>query len=191
MDLIPGLTFSPNYLDASTQSELTAIIDQQIWITDIKRRVQHYGYRYDYRARKVDPSMYLGLLPDWAARLAERLHNDGLTPQTPDQLIVNEYIPGQGIAPHVDCVPCFDDTIISLSLGSPCIMMFSHLHSRREIPLLLEPGSVLVMQGEARYDWKHGIPARLIDQYEGRTITRTRRLSLTFRNIIAELRQVG
>ena len=35
---------------------------------------------------------------------------------------VNEYLPGQGIAQHVDCVPCFGGTVASLSLLSPCTM---------------------------------------------------------------------
>jgi len=27
--------------------------------------VQHYGYRYDYKARTIDHSMRLGELPQW------------------------------------------------------------------------------------------------------------------------------
>ena len=66
---------------------------------------------------------------EWAAELAQRLHHDGYGAQQPDQLIVNEDEPSQGIAGHVDCIPCFDDTILSISLGSACVMMFTHTRS--------------------------------------------------------------
>jgi hypothetical protein len=40
------------------------------------------------------------------------------------------------------------------------------------------------MKGEARYDWLHGIAGRKTDIFEGRSIPRGRRVSLTFRNVI-------
>lgn len=48
---IEGLTYIPNYI---TKDELWSVIYQQSWLTDIKRRTQHYGYKYDYKARKTD-----------------------------------------------------------------------------------------------------------------------------------------
>ncbi|MCC7449354.1 MAG: alpha-ketoglutarate-dependent dioxygenase AlkB [Anaerolineae bacterium] len=182
MEPVPGLHYVPNYLNQTDQARLIAVIEQQPWLSDLKRRVQHYGYRYDYTRRTVDSSAYLGVLPDWAAPLAERLHHDHWIAQPPDQLIVNEYQPGQGIAAHVDCVPCFGDTILSISLGSPCVMLFACADQR--VPVLLEAGSLVVMQGAARYGWKHSIPARKSDVYEGRKIERGRRISLTFRKVI-------
>jgi alkylated DNA repair dioxygenase AlkB len=41
-----------------------------------------------------------------------------------NQLIINEYEPGQGINPHVDNTTLFTDTVVSLSLGSEAIMNF-------------------------------------------------------------------
>ncbi len=41
-----------------------------------------------------------------------------------DQLIVNEYQPGQGISPHIDNKTLFSDIIVSLSLGSNAVMIF-------------------------------------------------------------------
>jgi alkylated DNA repair dioxygenase AlkB len=178
------LRYAPDYITAQEQADLLAIIDCQPWITDLKRRVQHYGYRYDYKSRSVDPSMFLGPLPDWVAALAGRLHAEGFAPKRLDQLIVNEYQPGQGIASHVDCIPCFGNTILSLSLGSPCVMVLTEILTEVQIPLLMEPCSLVSMTGESRYQWKHGIPARKIDHFQGREIQRGRRLSLTFRSVI-------
>ncbi len=35
----------------------------------------------------------------------------------PNQLTINEYIPGQGIAPHIDTHSAFEGAIVSLSLA--------------------------------------------------------------------------
>ena len=107
--------------------------------------------------------------------------------KTPDQVIVNEYLPGQGIADHIDCEPCFEDTIISLSLGSRCIMDLKNKNNKNEKQeILLEPRSLIVIADEARYNWTHGIPAREKDKWMGRYIPRRTRVSLTFRKVILE-----
>jgi alkylated DNA repair dioxygenase AlkB len=180
---VPGLRYVPGYLNQKQQEWLLEKIDGQPWLADLKRRVQHYGYRYDYKSRAVDASAFLGPLPDWAGLVVQKLRKDGMIEQAPDQLIVNEYEPGQGIAPHIDCVPCFGETVLSLSLGSACVMIFKHSKSEEHTSLLLEAGSLLVMQGEARYEWKHGIAYRKSDIYEGQSLERGRRVSLTFRNV--------
>lgn len=147
--------------------------------------MQHYGYRYDYTRKQRDDSLYLGPLPAWAADLAWCLHRDAFIPAVPDQLIVNEYLPGQGIASHIDCVPCFSDTVLSLSLGGPCVMNLTHVPEGTTVSVLLEPDSLLVLQGAARYAWKHGIAARKTDTYADQRIPRHRRISLTFRTTVS------
>lgn len=122
---ISSLSSLPDFINDTEEGRLLNIIDAQPWLNDLRRRMQHYGYRYDYKARSVSHDLYLGALPDWLAGYADRLHGEGLFRQRPDQVIVNEYQPGQGIAPHIDYVPCFDETIASFSLGSSCMMDFT------------------------------------------------------------------
>jgi alkylated DNA repair dioxygenase AlkB len=183
---IPGLTYIPEYIDQRQEDELIRIIDRQPWMNDLKRRVQHYGYHYDYKARSVAPESRLGPLPEWLTPYCDRLRAEGFFPQPPDQVIVNEYQPGQGIAPHVDCVPRFTDTIASLSLGSICVMEFTHVGTWQKIPVLLEPCSLVVLSGDARYCWQHSIPHRKNDRYNGSVFPRGRRLSLTFRRVVPD-----
>jgi len=182
---VRGLSYTAGYLTAEEQQRLLATIDGLPWLGDLRRRVQHYGYRYDYSRRSVDRDLYLGPLPDWAAELAERLRLDGHVPRDLNQLIVNEYLPGQGISPHVDCIPCFADTVLSLSLGSACVMTLSRRDGGEPVDVLLEPGSLLVMSDQARYEWRHGIAARKSDVHAGRRVARGRRVSLTFRTVLA------
>lgn len=176
---IPGLTYIPDFITPDEESALIDNIDRQPWLTDLKRRVQHYGYKYDYKARAVTDDAYLGTLPEWIDPVAQKL------PFKPDQAIVNEYLPGQGISAHVDCVPCFDDMIASLSLGSGAIMQFTNGNEKQE--LYLKPCSLIVLSGEARYKWTHAIPSRKSDVVDGFKLERGRRISLTFRNVILNM----
>jgi len=175
---ISGLIYIPEYITSDAETALIKTINKQKWDNTLSRRVQHYGYRYDYKARTVTADMYIGTLPKWLKDLAVQLNNDGLCEEVPDQVIINEYQPGQGIAAHIDCESCFGPRIFSLSLGSAAIMEFTREgESKKEI--LLERRSLVMMYGDARSIWKHSIPARLKDK----GIERGTRISLTFRNV--------
>ena len=181
---IPGLALIENLLSSDEQNQLIAEIDQESWSNELRRRVQHYGYKYNYKARRIDHSMKVGELPTWTGGLVERILSKGLMGKAPDQMIVNEYYPGQGIADHVDCEPCFGDTIISVSLGSQTVMNFTHKTSRQKVPKVLWPGSAIVLKGAARYEWMHGIQGKKSDLIAGKKVLRSRRISLTFRAVI-------
>lgn len=91
---VPGLHYVADYVMPAEHTALLAAIDAQPWLHTLKRRVQHYGYRYDYMRRTIDDSSYLGALPAWSQSLTERLVRDGWSAQPVDQLIVNDYQPG-------------------------------------------------------------------------------------------------
>ena len=173
-----------NYITNQQHDWLINKIDEQTWLDDLKRRTQHYGYKYDYRARRINTNMFLGELPEWLTPVCAKLYNDGVLPFMADQIIVNEYIPPQGILPHIDCEPCFGDTIASMSLGSKCIMDLTNITTKEKRQMVLEPKSLLVLSNEMRYNWTHGIVPRKSDMIEGRRVARERRVSLTFRKVI-------
>ena len=181
----PGATYLREYLSSGEADELLHSLDQEEWITDLKRRVQHYGYRYDYKARRVNVNDRLGPLPEWCSELAERLGKDFYDGLSPDQMIVNEYVGAQGIAPHVDCEPCFADGIVTISLLEPCRMDFCHKQDQTKLSIVLEPGSLMIMTGDSRYEWTHGIrPNKTTVLDNGAKVARARRISLTFRRVI-------
>jgi alkylated DNA repair dioxygenase AlkB len=182
--LPPGIQLLPDYISVDEECDLVSQVDGSIWSNELSRRVQHYGFRYDYRKRTVDQSMRLGPLPDWLQQQAIRLFEGGIFEQVPDQVIINEYVPGQGIAAHVDCEPCFGPTIASLSLCAPIVMVFESRRTREVIEVDLPPSSLLVLSGEGRYDWTHSIQARRADTIKATTRPRERRISLTFRTVI-------
>jgi alkylated DNA repair dioxygenase AlkB len=175
--LIQGLHYVTEYLDHDTHDRLLAAVDAQPWLTSVDRGVQIYGYTYVHAKRAI---LRIGELPVWSQELAARLQRDGLMPALPDQLVVNDYQPGCGIFRHLD-VDVLGDVVVSVSLGSTCVMQFTHMESGRQEQLLLEPRSVLVLTGEARWAWQHEIPPRLADTWQNRELPRARRVSLTFR----------
>jgi alkylated DNA repair dioxygenase AlkB len=181
---IKGLIYIPKFISELEVKEFINEINNEKWLNDLKRRVQHYGYKYDYKARSIDYSMFIGPLPNWVLRLTKRLFHEKFFDTLPDQLIINEYQPGQGIANHVDCEPCFGDTIVSISLGSSCVMDFINLKTNQKKEVFLESGSIVVLTGEARHIWTHGIAQRKTDIFNGVKYKRQLRTSMTFRKVI-------
>ena len=177
--VIAGVQYLPHYIDERAQEQLLSAVDRHPWQQSARHRVQVYGYHYNHRQRTA---YRIGDLPPWAVALAEQLHGDGLIAARPNQLVANDYDPGVGIFDHVDQA-VFGDVVISVSLGSTCIMRFTTEPAEASREILLEPRSALVLSGEARWDWKHGIPHRHCDRWGGREYVRSRRISLTFRAV--------
>lgn len=184
---IPGLTYVPDYITIDEQNKLIDCIDQQEWSiesVESTRRLQQHGYRYDYQNGILVASSYLGSLPDWAAEIGDRLYQDGLTERVLDQATVNEYYPGQGLVGHIDCTTCFGNIIITLTLGSSCVMEFTHYQTKEKAEILLLPGSLLILKKAARHFWLHSVTGRNTDNYQGKEFVRGRRIALTFREAL-------
>ncbi len=183
---IPGLVYRPDFITPSEEIQLIELIDSAPWNNDLVRRVQHYGWRYDYKQRRIDESMHIGPLPDWAQELAHRLVRDGLMRHLADQVIVNEYREKQGISAHSDQPHVFHDEVGMVSLLETWSMVFRRRGDKYKVELPLDKRSVTVLTKEARYEWTHEIPSRKFEYFpddEGhrKRIKRTRRISLTFR----------
>ncbi|KAI1318941.1 hypothetical protein EDD11_005375 [Mortierella claussenii] len=137
-----------------------------------------------------------------------------------DQSIMNLYYPGNGIKPHVDLAR-FEDGIVIISLLAAINMDFyparvpmsaddppegrppldiqssidptSHTHQQRKpsFTVRLQPGSIISMQGPARYAWEHGIQETTQDEVKGELIQRKIRVSVTLRKMRTGAWRVG
>ena len=182
---VPGLKLLEGFLTPEKQHYCVKWVDAAVdeWRNDLSRRVQHYGWRYDYKARAITPDMHIGALPDWLADIAQQLYDEtGLFDRVPEQVIVNEYLPGQGIAMHIDH-PGFGPTVCTISLLDDWEMDFSE-NWRNKAPALLQRGSCVLLTEEARSIWQHGIAPRKSESSGTGRRNRKRRLSLTFRTVI-------
>jgi len=185
----PGLILIENFITEEEEKILVEKLDGEEWIKDLSRRVQHYGYEFDYTTRSIDPSRRLGDLPHWlraplanGVSSAEEQWKDFLIDisKNADQVTVNEYLSGQGIRPHVDNPTSFTELIVALSLLSPAMMDFRHPDDRKKC-ILLPPRSLLVLSGDSRYIWSHGIGYRKTEWVDGEVQLRKRRVSITYR----------
>ncbi|GAU98511.1 hypothetical protein RvY_09648 [Ramazzottius varieornatus] len=152
--------------------------------TVLKNRTTfHYGYHFQYGTNDVDLQKPIQPIPDMFSNVLQRFIKDDHLSVVPDQLTVNVYDPGQGIPLHVDTHSVFEDEICAVSLGSSVIMDF--VSSSKHLPVVLPPRSAMIMSGESRYAWKHGIAPRTTDNLpDGETSwRRSRRISFTFRKV--------
>jgi alkylated DNA repair dioxygenase AlkB len=175
-----GLRYVPDAISPGMERSLLASIDAHEWLTSMSRRVQHYGWKYDYKARRVSPDAYLGPLPTFLQPLVRLIDKEAGF--LPDQAIINEYEPGQGIAPHVDCEPCFGPVVAMVGLGSTTQMDFAYRPTGEKWALRFERRALLVLEGDARFKWTHAIAKRRTDPVA--TGRRGRRVSVTFRRVL-------
>jgi len=176
MDNVDGLTYHADFLTEEEEEVLLEQVDARVWNETLSRRTQHYGYVYQYkkggRLEETTP------LPEEWEWLVERIQL--VCDEPVNQILVNEYLPGQGISAHTDA-GTFGETVVSVSLGSVCVMDFTRGEEKQSV--VLDARSAVVLQGEARWGWKHGIAGRKSDVVDGVRKTRGRRVSLTFRHV--------
>jgi len=191
-----GVQIIPNF---TTQENEAAILQSFAWEEKNQesilkhREVKHFGFEFNYKTNNIDPDAPLDdKIPELCQAVSDSAYKAGLVDSLPDQLTVNRYLPGQGIPPHTDTHDCCTDTILSLSLGSGVTMEFRGPKGE-QVPVWLPARSLLIMHGEARYCWSHGITPRHCDTVphsvvgvehglEGLTLAhRDTRVSLTFR----------
>ena len=175
-----GAVLVPALVTPAEERRLLQRIAEAPWMTDIGRRVQHYGFNYDYRGS--GPPVPAAPFPRWAEVMADRLA-PWFEGAVPEQCIVNEYQVGQGIGMHADHAQ-FGPVVASLSLADDWPMRFRprsvRPYARDGLPgdevVVLPQRSALVLRGPARTAWMHGI-----DQAAGRG--RAVRFSATFRTL--------
>ncbi|KAJ3413390.1 hypothetical protein HDV05_008101 [Chytridiales sp. JEL 0842] len=188
---IPGLILIPSFLTPTEEQELINSIEREDkpWENLSTRQVKHYGFQFDYTLNKS--TLSTSPLPPFLSPLLARLR-ETLPDWNPDQLTINRYPPASGISPHVDTHTAFRGPIVSVSLLSDVSMEFRRrlfgddgkMKKYEAFEVRVGKGSCLVMSGDARFGWEHGIRARGADVVEGRGVGRGWRVSLTLREVV-------
>ena len=176
---IPGLRIQTNYISIDEEQKLLHLIEhQQNWNNELTRRTQHYGYQYVYKTRKLREAPPV---PDWLKELGNKIQKTVNIIEPWNQIIINEYNPGQGIAAHIDHPQLFGPVIASLSLQSATTMDFACREFKTSIRL--EPRTLLLLEDCARYNFTHCIKCRQSDLTDGKELQRGKRVSITFRTV--------
>lgn len=167
------LIYIEDAITVERENELLNCIETGEWQHLSKRKVQQYGYKYNYKYKKLTkltthiPDLFINTIEPWM--------------KSPDQCIVNHYNPGEGISKHIDHPYLFGNEICILSLMNPINITFKYEDDVKEIRLA--PRSLLIMKNDVRYKYSHEIAARKNDIVNHRRIKRKERISITFRTI--------
>lgn len=180
-----GLVYVPGFLSEQESQLFKECVDGETWEPMGQRRILQYGHVYHRGTEKVSEIVPTRPMPSWCRLLAQKIVNHEGWSAFPDQVIINEYQPGQGIGRHVDDPELFGPSVAVVSLGGPALLEFSRADStdHNRYSILLEPGSLLVLSGEARYGWRHEIKRRSSDRLGDLLHQRGRRISITFRTM--------
>jgi len=212
-----GLRYWPDFVTPAEEAELQRVVDGEgsAWVRHIRRAQQFFGLVYYQTSQSVpalqptaesDQRTQRGrALQDLPAWLLRRVLDTGVFESgagTVNQVQANEYLDASGIGVHVED-PAAGPSLATLSLREPVQMTLSRAVDGRPQPrdtrdredyvkILLEPRSLLVMQGESRYGFAHAIrQSRLVPLRGGEVFRRGRdyrRVSLTFRGILEDER---
>src|ERR1700677_2276633 len=127
---IKGMYYIKNYLGQEEIDLCLNKINSEIDFVPItqtphSRKVAQFGYYYSYDRSGLKPT---NPIPEYLAVLAseQRVNTicGNITNGPFDQLIINEYKPGQQIAPHTDHVTQFGPVIACITLGQQVPITF-------------------------------------------------------------------
>ena len=162
-NLPEGFRYRRDVLDESEERRLAEHIGQQdlapFEFHDFlgKRRVVYFGHRYDFGGGGLKKGAEI---PAFLLPVRERMARVfGLEPAALEQVLLTEYAIGAAIGWHKDR-SVFGD-VIGISLLSPCTFRFRKKASAgwERTSMRLEPRSAYLLQGSARTEWEHSIPA--------------------------------
>ncbi|HEY6765725.1 MAG TPA: alpha-ketoglutarate-dependent dioxygenase AlkB [Candidatus Sulfotelmatobacter sp.] len=163
VELPEGFLYQPDFLSAGDEAEmLRTIATLEFGAYDFrgyiaKRRVVTYGGGYESGSRRMAITAdaireFLASIRDRAATVA------GMPAEEIVQAMVTEYSEGTPIGWHRDS-PQFE-VIIGISLRSACrLRLKPYKGEGKIISVMLEPRSIYVMNGPARWNFQHSIPA--------------------------------
>ena len=94
----------------------------------------------------------------------------------PNHVLINEYLPGQGIMAHTDG-PLFHPIVTTINCGSHTLLDFykrldnsQPQQLKLEFSFLLERRSLLILQGDLYHNYLHSIAERDTDVISGAAI---------------------
>ena len=196
----PSVYYIPHFITEAEEAYLINRVNsvpESRWTRLSNRRLQNWGGLPSIKGMIPEP------IPEWLESHCQNLSSmhcfDG---NVANHVLVNEYLPGQGIMPHVDGSLYFP-TVTTITLGSHCLLNFykpidseesDDWHQRHLCSLLLEPRSLFISKDDMYNVYLHGIEETHSDIITDKvvnlpgkdvheTMERSTRISLTIRHV--------
>lgn len=164
-----GFDLQEEYLTEEELVALMKLVEEGTWANDKEqKRVQIFGYNY------LEPTLPSVPIPSSYSFLVDKLEKDCYGKF--DQLIISEYLPGVGVAAHVDRF-FWDERVVGVSVIGTCNLRLLPLDEKSADEVKnyeLQAGSLYCLSGKSRYEYSHSI--------DGQSVTE-RRISFTFRTL--------
>ena len=202
---VPRLaSYVPNFITEEEESEIKKHVNNAPlpkWTQLSHRRLQNWG-------GIPHPKGMIGeAIPRWLQKYVDKISSLDVFEKgkLPNHILINEYLPGQGIMAHTDG-PLFHPIVTTINCGSHTLLDFykrldnsQPQELKLEFSFLLERRSLLILQGDLYHNYLHSIAERDTDVIsrsmiknlaicggefsEGETLKRDIRLSLTIRHV--------
>lgn len=193
----PSAYYIPNFITSEEEKHILNnfySVPKPKWTYLSNRRLQDYG------GVPSEKGMIPEKIPNWLNIYMNKIHDLNLFEgKTPNQVLMNEYEPGQGIMPHTDG-PLFYPTIATISCSSHTVLEFLENNESRKVlcKVLLEPLSLVIVKDDLYSKYLHSISEKKLDTLAedcvnlplcgtkrniGDVLERSTRVSLTIRNV--------
>ncbi|XP_011311064.1 alpha-ketoglutarate-dependent dioxygenase alkB homolog 6 [Fopius arisanus] len=201
----PVAYYIPNFITDEEEAEIIKHVKnapQPKWTQLSHRRLQNWG------GIPHPKGMIAEQIPNWLQKYMDKVSSLEIFERKiqPNHVLINEYIPGQGIMGHSDG-PLFHPIVTTISCGSHTFLEFTRRldtseeerNINPEFAFLLERKSLLILQEELYHNYLHSISERKVDvvsvenirnldlcslKYtDGEILERKTRLSLTIRHV--------
>ncbi|CAG0893625.1 unnamed protein product [Cyprideis torosa] len=190
----PSAYYIPKFITESEESMLLEHVynvPKPKWTVLGDRRLQNWG------GIPNPKGMIAEELPKWLEKLCCQVTSPLLQGKSLNHVLINEYLPGQGILPHTDG-PLYFPVITTLSLGSSAVLDFYEQFEgvRNKVgSMLLQPRSLVVFTEDLYTKYLHGIDGTKeqplkdletswnFDKLQPEAFSRSTRISLTIRHV--------
>ncbi|RKO86893.1 hypothetical protein BDK51DRAFT_13671, partial [Blyttiomyces helicus] len=171
----PSIHYIPDFITEAEAARLLVKVNaapKPRWTTLRNRRLQNWGARVV--SEKPGSAAIAETMPEWLDAVGKKIASLGVfadpttpTPLHPNQCLINEYHPGQGILPHEDG-PAYLPVVATISLGGSCNLDFFRHRAETQsdgpdFSLHLRPNSLLILRDTAYTSFLHGIAEREVD----------------------------
>uniref|UniRef100_A0A8C5S753 Alpha-ketoglutarate-dependent dioxygenase alkB homolog 7, mitochondrial n=1 Tax=Laticauda laticaudata TaxID=8630 RepID=A0A8C5S753_LATLA len=174
-----GTSVTPDFISEEEEALLARELEPQL------RRHRYQDEHWDgaiHKYRETEKSYW----SKECNEILQRVRNAAFPPGVPQltQVHVLDLDKSGYIKPHVDSVKFCGCSIAGLSLLSTSVMhLVSEQNPQDWLDLLLERRSLYILRGPARYEFTHEILKDEESFFDGRKVTRERRISVICRNL--------
>ena len=145
-----GLVVVPDFLNKSEEDNIISNIPvTKIIKGSTRNSIRRYGSNTPYKNQMISDA-----IPEYLDNIALKIVNSGFLINKPSSISINEYLPGNSIAPHIDSLESGPEITI-VSLLSDAIMVLALNNESHSV--IVPARSLLQLKHEIRYKWTHSI----------------------------------